>query len=342
MSGPSYREVLARALALARAQGAAGPVASLSAVLLEAHLTENRFAGDDTDAAAEQLLALVGRLLSGHARRDTPERDGETPETMEARFALEKTVAELDLANRQLHEMDHLKSQFFANMSHELRTPLNSIIGFTEDLRDGLAGPLNERQLRYVSKVIAAGRHLLSLINEVLDLSKLRAGRTQLERRPVHIAQALHDAADTMLPLLQRKGQQVTIDAPPDLPAVHADPGKLHQILLNLVSNAHKFTGWSGRMKLQARRLGEMVQVDVTDDGIGIPEADIPNLFQEFRPIDTQRRPRQQGAGLGLAITRRLVELHGGDVDARSELGRGTTISFTLPCTDQRQEDADP
>ena len=253
-------------------------------------------------------------------------------EAEEAKFELEKTIVELDLANQQMQDLDRAKTQFFSNMSHELRTPLNAIIGFAEDAVDGLAGELNPKQARYVGNILTAARHLLSVINDILDLAKLQAGKGRVERTTFYLADLVGEMEALMQPLVTRKRQILTIDADGGLPPVLADRAKVAQILMNLLSNAHKFTPEGGHIRVEAQPEGEFVRVTVADDGIGIPAADLPHLFEEFRQVEHRRVPgAPQGTGLGLAITKRLVEVHGGRIEAASTPGEGARFAFTLP-----------
>jgi signal transduction histidine kinase len=216
-------------------------------------------------------------------------------------------------------------------MSHELRTPLNAIIGFAEDAADGLAGELTPRQSRYVSNILNAGRHLLTVINDILDLAKLQSGKATVEARPLPLSEVLDELADTMQPLVARRHQTLEIADTTRLPDVLADRAKLYQVLLNLVSNAHKFTPEGGHIRIEAERQGHHVAVRVIDDGIGIGVDSLPHLFEEFRQVEQYRKPQTPGTGLGLSITKRLVELHGGTISVTSKPGQGSTFEFTLP-----------
>jgi signal transduction histidine kinase len=253
-------------------------------------------------------------------------------EAEEAKFELEKTIVELDLANQQLHDVDRVKTQFFSNMSHELRTPLNAIIGFSEDAIDGLAGELTPKQNRYVANILSAARHLLTVINDILDLSKLQAGKVRLELAEVSLAEVFEEMSALMAPLVARKRIALAFSGAEGLPPVRADRAKVAQILMNLLSNAHKFTPEGGRIRVEARAEGADVAIAVADDGVGIPAADLPHLFEEFRQVEHRRAPGEaQGTGLGLAITKRLVDVHGGTIGVASEPEAGSTFTFTLP-----------
>lgn len=243
----------------------------------------------------------------------------------------EASARELDAANRLLKEHDRLKSQFFATMNHELRTPLHAIIGFAEDALEGLGGPLSPLLRRFFTNILGAGRHLLSVISEILDLAKLQAGRTEVDTAPVAVADVFHELDETLRPMFERKGQRLAVTCPPALAPVLADRAKLYQVLLNLVSNAHKFTPEGGRVDVTAAPAGpDAVTIAVRDSGIGIATEHLAAIFEEFRqvrPVDPLISP---GTGLGLAITERLVVLQGGSIAVTSELGRGTTFTVTL------------
>jgi signal transduction histidine kinase len=233
---------------------------------------------------------------------------------------VEERTAQLAVANRH-------KSEFLANMSHELRTPLNAIIGFSEALRERMFGELNAKQLEYMNDIHASGRHLLSLINDVLDLSKIEAGRMELDVSGFDAPAALEAALALVRERAQRQGIALALEVDPALGEVRADERKFKQILLNLLSNSIKFTPGGGRVSVQARMNGAGLEVAVSDSGIGISAEDQAKVFEEFRQVG----PRAEGTGLGLALTRRFVELHGGSIRLDSAPGRGTTFTFTLP-----------
>ncbi|HVS00200.1 MAG TPA: ATP-binding protein [Thermoanaerobaculia bacterium] len=226
------------------------------------------------------------------------------------------------------------KSLFLANMSHELRTPLNSIIGFSEVLADRKFGDLNERQLRYVDNILGSGRHLLQVINDVLDLAKVESGRMELHREACDLGAAVAEVLATLEPAAATKEIAITA-ALAGAPKVLADPGRLKQILYNLVANGVKFTPEGGSVGLQSSQGGSpggFVTVSVADSGIGIRREDLERVFHEFEQIDSGYSRQQPGTGLGLALSRRLVELHGGRLWVESEgEGRGSTFHFTLP-----------
>jgi signal transduction histidine kinase len=233
--------------------------------------------------------------------------------------------------SRQLEIANQHKSAFLASMSHELRTPLNAIIGFSEVLLARFFGELNEKQDDYLKDIHSSGRHLLNLINDVLDLSKVEAGRMDLELASFDLPSALADAMTLVRERAMKHGIVLDLTVEPGLGTVTADERKFKQILLNLLANAVKFTPDGGRIGVAARREGGDIRVAVTDTGIGIAPGDQAAVFEEFRQVGTDYTKKQEGTGLGLALTRRFVELHGGRIGVASEVGRGSTFWFTLP-----------
>jgi PAS domain S-box-containing protein len=241
-----------------------------------------------------------------------------------------RQAQELARARDAAEAASRAKSEFLANMSHELRTPLNAIIGFAEVLRDRLRGPLNPRQERDVDHILESGRHLLSLINDILDLSRIEAGRCDLDLEELDVLEVARGAVAIVTPLAEKKGTRIHIDSDGPLP-VRADQLRLRQVLFNLLSNAVKFTHEGGSVRISARvESADSVVVSVRDDGVGISVADQARIFGAFEQVDASHARRQQGTGLGLALTRRLVELHGGRIWIESELGQGSVFSFSL------------
>ncbi len=240
---------------------------------------------------------------------------------------------ELRRARSAAESANRTKSEFLAKMSHELRTPLNSIIGFSEMLDDQMFGPLNEKQRRYVENVLSSGRQLLSLINDILDLSKVEAGRMELTVTQFDVAGALTDARARLESQARQKRHGIVVDVEAGLPSLTADPGKFRQVMDNLLSNAIKFTPEGGQIRMGARRApaGDGIEVVVSDTGIGIKPEDQGRIFQEFEQLDNAYLREQQGTGLGLALTRKLVELHGGRIGVESQPGAGSTFRFVLP-----------
>ena len=248
---------------------------------------------------------------------------------------LEEQHRELSRLNLELDQASKLKDQFLANVSHELRTPLNSVIGFSDLLLTGQVegAPLSGTQRDYLETISRNGRHLLQLINELLDLSKIAAGHMDLRLEPVTLDSLFREAADSVRAQLEARRHKLAIEPAPEPYTVTADRGRLLQVLLNLLSNAIKFTTDGGRVTLSARLGdgGRHVRVAVSDTGIGIAPHDQAKLFQEFVQLDATPSRRYEGTGLGLALSKRLVELHGGTIGVESELGKGSTFWFTLP-----------
>jgi len=246
---------------------------------------------------------------------------------------LEKNV-ELESARSAAEKTNLAKSDFLANMSHELRTPLNSVIGFSEVLQDQMFGQINEKQQEYVNNILTSGRHLLSLINDILDLSKVESGKMELEPS----AFSLRESLDASMMMLREKamkgGIELHLDLAPEADVrIVADQRKMKQILFNLISNAVKFTPAAGTVDVIAVRDGDFIEIAVADTGIGIREEDIQKLFQAFTQLESVYTKGFEGTGLGLALTRQLVELHGGRIWVKSEFGMGSRFSFTIPLT---------
>ena len=232
---------------------------------------------------------------------------------------------------RQLEVASRHKSDFLANMSHELRTPLNAIIGFSEVLIERMFGELNEKQADYMKDIHESGHHLLSLINDILDLSKIEAGRMDLEVSSFDLPAALANAMTLVRERAQRHGIALGLSVDPALGEFAADERKFKQILLNLLSNAVKFTPDGGRVDVTAALGGGLATIAVRDTGVGIAPADHAAVFEEFRQVGSDYTRKAEGTGLGLALTKRFVELHGGEIRLESQPGRGSTFTFTLP-----------
>jgi signal transduction histidine kinase len=243
---------------------------------------------------------------------------------------LQDALGELSQKSRQLEVASEHKSHFLANMSHELRTPLNAIIGFSQVLRQRLFGPINEKQEEYLDDILSSGNHLLSLINDVLDLSKVEAGQVALEVAPFSLREALESGVVMVREPATEHGVRLSLDLAPGVDLVEGDERRLRQVIFNLLSNAVKFTPEGGNIVVGSSQVDGEVQVSVRDTGPGIAAEDRERIFEEFQqtPVGVQQR---EGTGLGLALSKRLVELHGGRIWVESEPGEGSRFVFTLP-----------
>ncbi len=246
---------------------------------------------------------------------------------------------EIEDKSRQLEEASQHKSQFLANMSHELRTPLNAILGYTELMPDGAYGEPSEKMLGILKRLEANGKHLLGLINDVLDLSKIEAGQLVLELSDYSIQDIAQTVRSTLEPLAADKKLAFKVEMAPELPPGRGDGRRLTQVLINLVGNAIKFTD-AGEIAIKAEANNGSFYVSVRDTGPGISAADQTKLFQEFQQADNAITKKKGGTGLGLAISKRIIEMHGGRIWAESQPGQGSTFAFTLPVIVERQVEA--
>jgi len=256
---------------------------------------------------------------------------------------VQERTAELEAAKKEVEEFSHsvllakeevergskFKDQFLSTMSHELRTPLNAVLGFSDLLADERYGPLNERQQRYVSHIHTGGKHLLSLISDILDLSKIEAGRMELAIESLRVETVFGEVLSAMRPLADKKSQELSMSVGAGL-AVRADSTRFKQVLMNLLGNAIKFTPDGGRIEVAARLVQDKVRVEVRDNGPGIPPEEQKRIFEAFYRLRESGK-KTEGTGLGLAITHRLVELHGGELDLESQIGQGSCFHFCLP-----------
>jgi signal transduction histidine kinase len=237
---------------------------------------------------------------------------------------------EIQDKSRQLQVASQHKSEFLANMSHELRTPLNAVIGFSEVLGERMFGELTDKQAEYVNDIHSSGAHLLSLINDILDLSKVEAGRMELDISEFSVPMAIDNALTLIKERAGRHGIELACVVDPALGDIHADERKMKQILLNLLSNAVKFTPDGGRISVAATSIPGGVEISVADTGVGIAPEDCAAVFEEFRQVGQQSAAKAEGTGLGLALARKFVELHGGKIGVTSEVGKGSTFTFSL------------
>jgi signal transduction histidine kinase len=279
---------------------------------------------DELGALAEEFNRMAARLQESYAslEQKVEERTRE----------LAKTLEELDEKSRELAAASRHKSEFLANMSHELRTPLNAIIGFSQVLGQRLYGDVNEKQAEYLQDILNSGNHLLALINDILDLSKVEAGQVELEVAPFSLTEALQRGVVMVRERATKDTVEVTLAADPGVDVVTGDERRIRQVIFNLLSNAVKFTPVGGAVDVRATRVDGEVRVSVADSGPGIAAGDQDRIFEEFQQTDAGAE-QSEGTGLGLALSKRLVELHGGRIWVDSEPGHGSIFVFTLPVT---------
>ncbi|MDH7571170.1 MAG: ATP-binding protein, partial [Armatimonadota bacterium] len=278
------------------------------------------------DRGEVEAILSIGTDITERLRAEKAIR--ELNASLERRVA--ERTAELAVALQRAEEADRLKSAFLATMSHELRTPLNSIIGFTGILLQGLAGPLNEEQTKQLGMVRDSARHLLLLINDVLDLSKIEAGELEVHLEPFDVPSLISRVVRTVEPLAAKKRLRLTAQVTPEVDVLTSDRRRVEQVLLNLLGNAIKFTE-QGQVELSCRVQGDQMLFSVRDTGIGLRPRDLERIFQPFYQADAGLTRQHEGSGLGLAICRRLAERLGGSVSVESEWGKGSTFTFALP-----------
>jgi two-component system CheB/CheR fusion protein len=259
-------------------------------------------------------------------------------ERREIETGLEKAHEDLKALAAELKRTARVKSEFLANMSHELRTPLNSINGFSEVLFDETFGPLNVKQKQYVNNVLTSGKHLLLLINQILDMAKVEAGKMKLALSIISMKTLLNDISMLVADMVSKKKIEMQLEIPSDLPDIEADELKVKEIIYNLVSNAVKFTPEGGKIGMRAKKVGSEIEVVVWDTGVGIAAENMGKIFEGFFRVDTPYSRVTEGTGLGLPLSKKLVELHGGNFAVESEgLGKGTLVRFTLPVISNKE-----
>ena len=268
-------------------------------------------------ADPQQIISLLLSTYEAAVTRNT--------ELLQTQEALNKLTADLKKTAR-------IKSEFLANMSHELRTPLSSIIGFFEVLFDETFGPINEKQKKYVNNVLTSGKHLLLLINQMLDMAKVEAGKMKLELSSLPMKSLLNDISLLIADMISKKKLQMLLEIPEDLPNIEADELRVKEILLNLLSNAIKFTPDGGKIGMRAKKVDSGIEIEVWDTGVGIASENMEKIFEGFFRVDTPYSRVTEGTGLGLPLSKKLVELHGGVFSVESKgLNSGTSVRFTLP-----------
>jgi len=271
-----------------------------------------------------RLAAIASGDFSGHVNVTNRDELGALADNVN------RMNDELQRLYKALETTSQHKSDFLANMSHELRTPLNAIIGFSQVLRDGISGEVNARQAEYLDDIVTSANHLLALINDVLDLSKVEAGQVELQVAPFSLRDALERGVSMVREQATTNGVQVALHANGGLDAVTGDERRIRQVIFNLLSNAVKFTEEGGLVDVGAEQRNGEVEVSVTDTGPGIAREDLDRIFEEFQQTEAGAR-QHEGTGLGLALSKRFVEMHGGRIWCESELGKGSTFHFTLP-----------
>ncbi len=321
------------------------------AVLVNDVLSDPAYIVADSDTRAELIVPIrQGETLLGALNLESPhtyafgEPDQRLIEALADQAAVAIANARAYEAERaaldRMREVDRLKTQFLANMSHELRTPLNSIIGFSRVILRGIDGPLTEMQQADLAAIHNSGQHLLGLINDVLDLSKIEAGKMELAPEDTDLADVVKGVMSTAIALVKDRKIELHQEIPPDLPLVRADPRRIRQVVLNLVSNAAKFTE-TGRITTRVIVHPTEVWVSVADTGMGILEDKLEHIFEEFTQVDASTTRKAGGTGLGLAISRKFIEMHGGRMWAESQIGVGATFTFTLPLARPAHEPED-
>ena len=313
-------------------------IAALS--LLVSALVGWLYVGRGIASRLTRLADSMTQIASGNFAAPIPSghRDEIASMAESLRYFRDRIAAQRELERAAVNAAENankVKSEFLANMSHELRTPLNAVIGFSEVLRERLFGELNEKQSEYVNDIHSSAEHLLSLINDILDLSKVEAGSMELELTTFNVATVIDYALTLIRERAARHGITLEHTDALDLPDISADERKFKQILLNLLSNAVKFTPEGGRVRVAARAVDGAVEVSVSDTGIGLAPQDLEAVFDKFRQVGRSSLGKAEGTGLGLALTREFVELHGGKIWVTSELDKGSTFTFLLPMRTQ-------
>lgn len=248
---------------------------------------------------------------------------------------------QLEAQNKELEKASRAKSDFLARMSHELRTPLNVVMGFTELMLDQVPGEINEEQRQCLDDVLTSSRDLLGLINEVLDLSKVEAGKVELRRESIALPAVVESVTSAMMAVLSQRKQSLDVDLDDGLPLLQADEARLRQVFFNLLSNASKFTPDGGKLRIEASRKDGWCQVSVSDNGIGVKEEDLKQIFEPFYQADTSMTRERRGTGLGLTVVKEIVEMHGGQVWVESKYGKGSRFIFTLPLVAAKETGAE-
>ena len=266
---------------------------------------------------------------------------GEINERKRMELEIQNMNEQLEAQNKELEKASRAKSDFLARMSHELRTPLNVIMGFTELMLDQVPGKINKEQRQCLDDVLTSSRDLLGLINEVLDLSKVEAGKVELKLKNIVLAEVVESVTSAMMAVLSQRRQSLDVDLDKGLPLVRADESRLRQVFFNLLSNASQFTPDGGKLRIKASKKGGWCQVRVSDNGIGIKKKDLKQIFEPFYQADSSMTRERRGTGLGLSLVKEIVEMHGGQIGVESEWGKGSSFIFTLPLVSAEGSDAE-
>lgn len=298
-------------------------------------VTEKIFVSDKTKIKEEErlrsLIATQINLLDVYKKTAVEQSKHLESLYLNLEKKVEERTKELRQVNIALEKANRLKSEFLATMSHELRTPLNAIIGFAEVLRDEVIGPLNGDQKGCLDDIHSSGQHLLSMINNILDFTKIEAGKFELKYEEFSLETVIAEVLHAISEFSDKKGISIHTHIHANIPHLVADKIKFKQIMFNLLSNAVKFTAKNGTITINVKLVAQYVQIGVSDTGIGIKSEDIDKLFKPFFQLDSSYSRRYEGTGLGLVLTKHLVELHGGKIWVESDYGKGSTFTFTLP-----------
>lgn len=296
------------------------------------NMRQARESGNPGEPVAERFIRLDGSVIDVEVTAIPTTYQGESAIQVAIQdVSARKRAEEQRLELKALRQADILKDQFISILSHELRTPINAIMGFSSILDDEVAGPLNPEQHHYLRKILAGAESLLLLVNDLLDMSRIQAGKFSLERDPMHLAPVAREVCERLGVLAEQKGLTLLNEVPSTLPKVLADSQRIGQVLSNLVGNAIKFTPAGGRIWVRACVAAQALRVEVVDTGMGIAPSDHAKLFRPFTQLDMSSTRQAGGTGLGLSISKVLVEAHGGKIGVDSEPGQGSTFWFTLP-----------
>ncbi|MFC1931777.1 ATP-binding protein [Chloroflexota bacterium] len=287
---------------------------------------ENKRLVEDLQQANKLLFKANENL-----HREITERERMEQELQEKNEELQSQSKELIEKTRELQITSNAKSEFLAHMSHELRTPLNVIIGFSELMLDGVVGVIDKEQKQCLNDILGSGQHLLGLINDILDLSKIESGKMELKLRNFALPDVIESLSSKIVPMLAARRQNIELSVEEGLPLVYADKAKVRQVLINLLSNSTKFTPDGGELRIEASREDSWCRISVIDNGIGVARENQEKIFEPFCQAENHLDREVGGTGLGLAIARQIVEKHGGRIWVESDYGKGSRFSFTLP-----------